>query len=99
MLLMTLFPAVAPVPSGEESTLEAMVAAPPSAENPFRTHAKRRTRAKFLLAQRHKQAHAPIVEESVAPTESLRPAPTATQTVYRFGSDRRREGVFKPRTS
>jgi len=99
MPLMTPSPAVAPVPSGEESTLEAMVAAPPSAENPFRTHAKRRTRAKFLLGQRQKQGQTPMVAESVAPTESPRLAPTATQTVYRFGSDRRREGVFKPRTS
>ena len=99
MPLMTPSPAVTPVPSEEESTLDAMVAAPPSPENPFRTHAKRRTRAKFLLAQRQKQVQTPIVAESVAPTESPRPARAATQTVYRFGSDRRREGVFKPRTS
>lgn len=99
MPLMTPSPAVAPVLSEEERTLDAMVAAPPSPENPFRTHAKRRTRAKFLLAQRQKQVQTPMVAESVAPTESPRLAPTATQTVYRFGSDRRREGVFKPRTS
>ncbi|EPR12599.1 hypothetical protein M527_00730, partial [Sphingobium indicum IP26] len=93
-------PPPAAVSSEEERTLEAMVAAPPSADNPFRTHAKRMTRAKFLLAQRQRQAETPMVEETAAaPAESSRPAPAATQTVYRFGSDRRRDGVFKPRTS
>lgn len=100
MPLMTPPPAIAPARSEEESSLEAMVAAPPSPENPFRTHAKRMTRAKFLLAQRQKQAATPAAEETMAaPPVSARPAPAATQTVYRFGSDRRRDSVFKPRTS
>lgn len=96
MPLMTPPPASPTARSDEDRSLEAMVAAPPSPENPFRTHAKRMTRAKFLLAQQQKQAEIPSAPV-MAPADSPRPQPM--QTVYRFGSDRRREGVFKPRTS
>ena len=98
MPLMTPLPARVAAQRDEDRTLEAMVAAPPSPENPFRTHAKRMTRARFLLAQEQKQAAIPSAPVT-APVDSPRPVTTPTQTVYRFGSDRRREGVFKPRTS
>ncbi|AEG50245.1 hypothetical protein Sphch_2600 [Sphingobium chlorophenolicum L-1] len=98
MPLMTLPPVSTPASSDEERTLEAMVAAPPSPENPFRTQAKRRTRAKFLLRQQGQAAAPPLAPATVA-ADSPRPVPTSTQTVYRFGQDRRRENLFKPRTS
>ncbi|KEQ54269.1 hypothetical protein [Sphingobium chlorophenolicum] len=98
MPLMTPPPVSTPASSDEERTLEAMVAAPPSPENPFRTQAKRRTRAKFLLRQQGQAAAPPSAPATVA-ADSPRPVPTATQTVYRFGQERRRETLFKPRTS
>nr|MEC6702273.1 hypothetical protein [Sphingobium sp. SJ10-10] len=98
MPLMTPPPVSVTAQSEEDRILEAMVAAPPSPENPFRTHAKRMTRARFLLAQQQKQAAIPSAPVT-APADSPRPMTTPAQTVYRFGSDRRREGVFKPRTS
>jgi hypothetical protein len=92
--------------SAEQATLEAMVAAPPSPENPFRTHAKRVTRAKFLLAQQQAAHRTPATgaplaagQDAPAHVESPRPAPAAAQTVYRFGTDRRRDSLLKPRTS
>jgi hypothetical protein len=92
--------------SAEQATLEAMVAAPPSPENPFRTHAKRVTRAKFLLAQQQAAHRTPATgaplaagQDAPAHVESPRTAPAAAQTVYRFGTDRRRDSLLKPRTS
>lgn len=92
--------------SAEQGMLEAMVAAPPSPENPFRTHAKRVTRAKFLLAQQQAAHRTPATgapratgQDAPAHAESPRPAPAAAQTVYRFGADRRRDSLLKPRTS
>lgn len=82
-----------------DSRLEAMVAAPPSPENPFKTYAKRMTRAKFLLAQQEKAQAAPAMTETAAPA-APRAAPVHTQTVYRFGSDRPgRKTLFNPRSS
>ncbi|UZW54995.1 hypothetical protein NUH86_16215 [Sphingobium sp. JS3065] len=93
--------AIVPARSDEDRSLEAMVAAPPSPENPFRTHAKRMTRARFLLAQQQERAETPsapvMAPADFRPPESM--GPESRQTVYRFGSDRRRETVFKPRTS
>lgn len=83
--------------SGQESRLEAMVAAPPSPENPFRTYAKRLTRAKFLLA-RENAANVPGSAPAATPAAPARPVPQP-QTVYRFGSDRARKSLFNPRTS
>ena len=83
-----------------EQTLDAMVAAAPSAENPFKTRANRLRRAKFLLAR---QAATPGNNRHVAPqTTHAEPAsaasPDRTQTVYRFGADANRQGFLKPRT-
>lgn len=82
-------PPAAPVmaqPQGAPLTdLDAMIAAPPSPENPFLTHAKRKRRAMALLRER---------EEGGADTlpASSTPVPAATQnqvdrsqTIYSFG--------------
>ncbi len=82
-----------------ESLLEAMVAQPPSPENPFRTYAKRMTRAKFLLAQQQRAAAPQAALSPEASPAAPRPTPQPTQTVYRFGSDRGRKTMFNPRTS
>jgi hypothetical protein len=84
--------------SGQDSRLEAMVAAPPSPENPFRTYAKRMTRAKFLLARQNAES-VPGSAPAATPAAPARPAPQPTQTVYRFGSDRGRKSLLNPRTS
>ncbi|WP_232037304.1 hypothetical protein [Sphingobium amiense] len=88
------------VDAHENSVLESMVAAPPSAENPFATRTKRMRRAKFLLAQ---QAAPRAAEPHMAPqTTHAEPAfaaaPDRSQTVYRFGADTGRSGFLKPRT-
>lgn len=82
----------------EERTIAAMVAAPPSAENPFLTHAKRLRRARFLLAERQaiETPPAPLAADPVA---APAPAVDRSQTVYRFGNDGVRTGLLKPRTS
>ncbi|WP_150294972.1 hypothetical protein [Sphingobium estronivorans] len=93
-------PPIAPRPvAGDiDSRLEAMVAAPPSPENPFKTYGKRMTRAKFLLAQQEKAQTASAMPEPAAPAVN-RASPEYTQTVYRFGSDRPgRKSLFNPRT-
>ncbi|WP_375196297.1 hypothetical protein [Sphingobium sp.] len=100
----TLQPEPAPLAtaaSTQERRLEAMVAAPPSRENPFRTYSKRMTRAKFLLARQNARS-APASFQEAAPAAPAPPIthPTQpTQTVYRFGSDRGRKNLFNPRTS
>ena len=79
-------------------TLEAMVAAPPSAENPFRTHRKRLARARFLLAEQERQAtarHAPA--EPAIPPQTIHAEPRM-QTVYRLGSGQGSRMGYKPQT-
>mgnify|MGYP001138090847 CR=1 FL=1 len=78
-----------------------MVAAPPSAENPFLTPSKRMRRARFLLAQQERRerqdasVHSPIA--TPAPPQTIHAEPQ-TQTVYRLGGDRSRQMGFKPQT-
>lgn len=86
----------APV-TDEERTIAAMVAAPPSPENPFLTHAKRVRRAKFLLAERQ-AVETPAEPRRTDPVATPAPAVDRSQTVYRFGTDGVRTGVLKPRT-
>lgn len=84
--------------SGDER-LHAMVAAPPSTENPFRTHKKRTTRAKFLLAQQERGVQKPYVAREMATPSVTQPQPQQIQAVYRFGSDKGRKPSLRPRTS
>ena len=82
----------------QTGSLEAMVAAPPSAENPFLTPSKRMRRARFLLAQQERRdafVHSPIA--TPAPPQTIHAEPQ-TQTVYRLGGDRGRQMGFKPQT-
>lgn len=79
-------------------TLDAMVAAPPSPDNPFVTHRNRVRRAKFLLAQREAVANPAAAPAPIAARDQAPPV-DRSQTVYRFGTDRARPGLFKPRTS
>ncbi|MDX3899058.1 MAG: hypothetical protein QHC40_00825 [Sphingobium sp.] len=80
----------------QHGSLEAMVAAPPSAANPFLTRRNRLRRAQFLM---ERQAHG--AAEPASPVGEA--APTAahldrSQTVYSFGPSKgRRAGLF-PRT-
>jgi hypothetical protein len=97
-------PAMAPMAAmPADATLEAMVAAPPSADNPFTTRTKRLRRAKFLLAERAMEAapHVPpqTVHAEPVPASAPLSASDRSQTVYRFGADRQRPGFGKPRTS
>ncbi|NML08732.1 hypothetical protein HHL08_00995 [Sphingobium sp. AR-3-1] len=82
----------------ENATLEAMVAAAPSADNPFLTRTKRLRRAQHLIAQRE----AFSVAAPAPQTMHAEPVPAAaidrSQTVYRFGNDRAPSGFLKPRT-
>jgi len=79
-----------------------MVAASPSADNPFTTRVKRTRRARFLLAQRE----AALQPQPAPSTMRTGPAPAPaqdrsqdrSQTVYRFGGDRPRAGLLKPST-
>ena len=87
-------------PGGQENaTLAAMVAAPPSAENPFLTHAKRLRRARLLLAQRA-AVPAPVMTQTQSQTQVATPAAAMdrSQTVYRFGGEAARPGILRPRT-
>lgn len=73
-----------------QNSLEAMVAAPPSAENPFLTPSKRMRRARFLLAQQERgdaSLHTPAA--ATAPPQTIHAEPQM-QTVYRLGKDRGR---------
>lgn len=78
------------------SSLEAMVAAPPSQENPFRTKAKRMRRARYLLAQREAQGRAPEPSRAAPPPQTIA-AEDRSQTVYSFGKQGQRSGALKPR--
>ena len=77
------------------SSLDAMVAAPPSAENPFLTQRKRLVRARFLLAQREKGEQASAAARAPVPPQTIHAEPQM-QTVYRMGADRNRRMTFKP---
>ena len=80
------------------SSLEAMVAAAPSADNPFRTHRKRLARARFLLAQQEKGERVSFADAPVhVPPQTIHAEPQV-QTVYRMGADRNRRMTFKPQT-
>ncbi len=94
--------AMAPRPALESTTygnatLEAMVAAAPSADNPFLTRTKRLRRAQHLIAQRDAMVATPAPQ-----TTRAEPAPVAqvdrSQTVYRFGNQGAPSGFLKPRT-
>lgn len=80
----------------QHGSLEAMVAAPPSAANPFLTRRNRLRRAQFLM---ERQAHG--VAEPVIPVSEAASAAAhldRSQTVYSFGPSKgRRAGLF-PRT-
>lgn len=91
-------PALAAAPAhamtDEQRTLENMVAAAPSRDNPFLTHAKRTRRAKFLLAQRN------VTPVETPVTATATPGPVdRSQTVYSFGPASGRTGFLKPRTT
>ncbi|NIJ15529.1 hypothetical protein [Sphingobium vermicomposti] len=98
-VLTTPAPAEMHIPIGAHGSLAAMVAAPPSAENPFLTPRKRMARARFLLAQQEKrvEGHSPSFHE-VAPPQTIHAEPQQMQTVYRMGADRKRGMTFKPQT-
>lgn len=84
--------------TASDATLEAMVAAPPSADNPFATRTKRLRRAKYLLAQRDAAAHAPHPAPQTTHAEPVAQAPDRSQTVYRYGGQVPHPGFLKPRT-
>ncbi|MCP1471544.1 hypothetical protein J3E64_003255 [Sphingobium sp. OAS761] len=92
-------PAMAAAPVGENGSLAAMVAAPPSAENPFRTRKNRMRRARWLIAQRD-DAAAPATPPQTFHAEPV-PASAAdrSQTVYSFGRQDARKPIFRPRTT
>lgn len=90
--------------AADAETLEAMVAAAPSPENPFLTRAKRMRRAQYLL-QRQAEAAAKTVAPSPAPPEmaydSARSIPVdmredRSQTVHSFGKQPNFRFQFKP---
>lgn len=84
--------------SHKSETIKDMVAAAPDARNPFRTHAKRLRRARFLMAQRH--ATTPVRAPQTIHAEPIsQPAVDRDQTVYRFDGQARRPGLLKPRRS
>ena len=98
--VVTRVPVAMPLAAGAAhgSSLEAMVAAPPSAENPFRTHRKRLARARFLLAQQEKREQTPYGDAPAhVPPQTIHAEPQM-QTVYRMGADRNRRMTFKPQT-
>ncbi|MEC3912164.1 hypothetical protein U5A82_17290 [Sphingobium sp. CR2-8] len=94
-------PAYVPATShrlSEDATLEAMVAAAPSADNPFRTRAKRLRRAQHLIAQRQAAMVAAPAPQTMHAEPVAAPAIDRSQTVYRFGNQDARSGFLKPRT-
>ncbi|WP_370169753.1 hypothetical protein [Sphingobium abikonense] len=98
-------PALQPRPAmvtASDATLAAMVAAPPSPENPFTTRAKRMRRARFLLAQRDGATRIPDAPQTVHAEPAAAPSPAVQdrgQMVYRFDKDNRRASFLKPRTN
>ena len=98
----TIAPAPAPArsltPGAAQGSLAAMVAAPPSAENPFRTHRKRMARARFLLARQERRVDAESTPaRPAAPPQTIHAEPQM-QTVYRLGGSQKRGIGFKPQT-
>jgi hypothetical protein len=98
-------PALQPRPAmvtASNATLAAMVAAPPSPENPFTTRVKRTRRARFLLAQRDGATRIPDAPQTVHAEPAAAPSPAVqdrSQMVYRFDKDNRRASFLKPRTN
>ncbi|WCP13012.1 hypothetical protein sphantq_01427 [Sphingobium sp. AntQ-1] len=76
-----------------------MVAAAPSADNPFLTRTKRLRRAQHLIAQREAAAIAAPAPQTIHAEPGPAAALDRSQTVYRFGNDRKPSGFLKPRTS
>lgn len=92
-------PATRPVlaPDHQHDSLEAMVAAPPSAANPFLTRRNRLRRAEFLLAQggvRAAGTKAPAGQQAVAAPQPV----DRSQILYRFGPEKGRPAGLFPRT-
>lgn len=83
----------------ENATLDQMVAAAPDAENPFRTHAKRLRRARFLMAQREAGSSVASAPQTTHAEPVAAPTVDRSQTVYRFDGRGQRTGFMKPRTS
>lgn len=83
----------------ENATLDEMVAAAPDAENPFRTHAKRLRRARFLMAQREAGSSVANTPQTTHAEPVAAPVLDRSQTVYRFDGRGQRTGFMKPRTS
>lgn len=92
---------VAPVAGrvGEDATIAQMVAAAPDARNPFRTHARRLRRARFLMAQRDAASVTRPAPQTTHAEPVATPAMDRSQTVYRFDGQRPRPGFLKPRTN
>ena len=89
-------PTVKTAPAGERfSSLEAMVAEAPSAENPFLTRRKRLRRAEFLMHHGHVPEGPAMVAETV-PVAAAVAARTSEQrsAVYDFGN--RKPVSFRP---
>lgn len=106
---MPLTPQIAPPPAAPapvrpvlarasaDADLDAMVAAPPSADNPFTTRTKRLRRAKFLLAQREAAAMPHPAPQTIDAEPADVPArEDRSQTVYRFGGEPVRPGTLRP---
>ncbi|MBN8832499.1 MAG: hypothetical protein J0G94_18210 [Sphingomonadales bacterium] len=95
----TATPALANGSFGERfPELEAMVAAPPSPENPFRTRAKRLRRAAFIHARSHAPKRADVTNDSAQAPAPVREA--ERQPVYNFGTTRSyRPKNWKPITT
>lgn len=80
-----------------DADLDAMVAAPPSADNPFTTRAKRVRRAKFLLAQRQAAAMPRPAPQTIDAEPAAVPVrQDRSQMVYRFGGEPVRPGTLRP---
>jgi hypothetical protein len=91
-------PVVASQRLSDDATLEAMVAAAPSSENPFLTRAKRLRRAQHLIAQRDIAPVAAPAPQTMHAEPTFAPPVDRSQTVYRFGNQARPSGFLKPRT-
>lgn len=85
-----------PATSTAHGNLDAMVAAPPSAENPFRTRKNRLRRAHFLLRQGNAAVSQPMPAAAVdaQPQVAKRPAP-----VFDFGGNMGQRRGWRPATT
>lgn len=85
-----------PVEGSAHGDLDAMVAAAPSAENPFRTRKNRLRRAHFLLRQGNPVASQPqrTTATEVQPQVAKRPAP-----VFDFGGNMGQRRSWRPATT